>query len=79
MELFHDAEVGASEAFSPTVLAIPWLRRLPSWLPGGYWQRKLPYWKLLAKKAIEFPLEAARDAMVTTLFFESVCAVCEGF
>ncbi|KAI0659943.1 cytochrome P450 [Cubamyces menziesii] len=63
VELFHDAEVGASEAFSPTVLAIPWLRRLPSWLPGGYWQRKLPYWKLLAKKAIEFPLEAARDAM----------------
>ncbi|KAH9887972.1 CyP450 monooxygenase [Cubamyces lactineus] len=63
VELLHDAEVGASEAFSPSVLAIPWLRRLPRWFPGGYWQRKLPYWKNLAQKALSLPLEAAQDAM----------------
>ncbi|KAJ8463546.1 hypothetical protein ONZ51_g10187 [Trametes cubensis] len=61
VDLLNDVEVNVSEAFSPAVLALPWLRRLPAWCPGGYWQRKLEGWKLIAQRALELPFGAARN------------------
>ena len=64
VELLNDVEVNVSEAFSPAVLALPWLRHLPAWCPGGYWQRKLEGWKLIAQRALELPFGAARNVKV---------------
>ncbi|KAI0330737.1 cytochrome P450 [Cubamyces sp. BRFM 1775] len=63
VELLNTIEDCICEAYSPTVLALPWLRRLPAWCPGGYWRRQLARWMHLARKALELPFEAARDAM----------------
>ena len=52
------------------------VKYLPAWFPGGYWQRKLPYWKALAQKAISAPFEAAQDAMVRILLLRSLSVVC---
>ena len=65
VQLLNEIEDGLTEAYSPTVLALPWLRRLPAWCPGGYWQRQLVSWMHLAHKALELPFAAAQDAMVT--------------
>ncbi|KAH9887974.1 cytochrome P450 [Cubamyces lactineus] len=63
VKLLNEVGMDVSEALSPAVLALPWLRRLPAWFPGGYWLGKLPYRQALALKAFEFPLEAARNVM----------------
>ncbi|KAJ8468167.1 hypothetical protein ONZ51_g9809 [Trametes cubensis] len=63
VQLLNEIEDGLTEAYSPKVLALPWLRRLPAWCPGGYWQRQLVSWMHLARKALELPFEAAQDAM----------------
>ncbi|KAH9887973.1 cytochrome P450 [Cubamyces lactineus] len=63
VELLNDVENSLCEAYSPPVLALPWLRRLPAWCPGGYWQRKLDYWMQLAQKTLALPFDAAQDAM----------------
>ncbi|KAI0330736.1 cytochrome P450 [Cubamyces sp. BRFM 1775] len=61
VELLNDVGADVSEAYSPAVLALPWLRHLPAWCPGGYWQRTLEKRKRVAQQALELPFKAAQD------------------
>ena len=78
VDLLNDVEVNVSEAFSPAVLALPWLRRLPAWCPGGYWQRKLEGWKLIAQRALELPFGAARNVKVIVLLLRRLSIINSG-
>ncbi|KAI0323796.1 cytochrome P450 [Cubamyces sp. BRFM 1775] len=63
VDMIDEADAGISEAYDHAALMIPWVRRIPSWCPGGRWQRKLAGWQKLAKRTREEPFERAQGAM----------------
>ncbi|KAJ8462758.1 hypothetical protein ONZ51_g10697 [Trametes cubensis] len=62
VNLLDEADTEICEAYDHAVLILPWVRRIPSWCPGGRWQRKLSGWQQLAKRTLEAPFERAQHA-----------------
>ncbi|KIJ27490.1 hypothetical protein M422DRAFT_190976, partial [Sphaerobolus stellatus SS14] len=57
------AEAGAPGAFLVDVL--PFLRYVPTWVPGTRFQRKARVWRQCANDVLEVPYRTIKDAMVT--------------
>ncbi|KAI8974876.1 cytochrome P450 [Trametes punicea] len=66
VELLEESNANVSEAYVPGaffVEFIPWLRHIPSWVPGTGWQKKVKEWKVQANSIFEEPYMAAQNAM----------------
>ncbi|KAI0354238.1 CyP450 monooxygenase [Trametes cingulata] len=65
VKILNESEKGVAEAFTPgafLVEFIPWLRHVPSWVPGTGWQKKVLRWRAQANAICEDPYRAAQDA-----------------
>lgn len=67
VELSEEALEGFVESCAPNRLwlsLVPFLRHIPTWVPGTTFQRKVARWKALAHDVRELPWASARDALV---------------
>ncbi|KAI0633029.1 O-methylsterigmatocystin oxidoreductase [Trametes polyzona] len=65
VEILTRSEAGIAEAFTQGALLVdflPWLRHIPSWVPGTGWKRKIAVWRTEALTILDYPFEAALDA-----------------
>ncbi|KAI0326110.1 cytochrome P450 [Cubamyces sp. BRFM 1775] len=64
--ILSEAGTGLSEAFDHGALLVelvPWLRHLPSWVPGAGWKKRLVRWKAQYRALVNTPFEIAQEAM----------------
>ncbi|KAH9893509.1 cytochrome P450 [Cubamyces lactineus] len=62
VRLLSEVDIGASEAYKHAAIILPWLRRIPSWCPGGSWQGKLGEWTQLSRRTREDPFKATNES-----------------
>ncbi|KIJ53479.1 hypothetical protein M422DRAFT_154433 [Sphaerobolus stellatus SS14] len=68
IELAHAALAGISVAVLPWAFyvdMIPWLRHLPSWLPGMEWKRKVQEWRIPTLEMAELPFKIVKDGLAS--------------
>ncbi|OJA10149.1 hypothetical protein AZE42_10029 [Rhizopogon vesiculosus] len=71
-ELVEILEKGLSPEKAAIISAFPFLAHIPTWLPGGKFQRDALYSKKLAQKALDEPFEFVKTEMVTSLTVSEV-------
>jgi hypothetical protein len=65
MHVFTSAAVPGKYA----VDVLPILKYLPDWFPGAQFQREAKEWKEIFTRFIEAPFKAAKQGMVSTIYF----------
>ncbi|KAJ6549908.1 cytochrome P450 [Mycena capillaripes] len=54
---------------------IPWLKYVPSWVPGAEFKRKAAYWRKLALDLVEIPFAEAKRRMILGTAKDSVTSL----